>query len=56
MRQIKQQYQIEEKLVEAIYSVDTCGSLTGYPCEWEITGPKAFEEHLEQTHPEGEYR
>lgn len=43
-------------LEKAIYSVDTCGDITGYKCSWVITGPKQFEKHLAVEHPEGEYR
>jgi hypothetical protein len=43
-------------LKKAIYSVDTCGDITGYDCNWLITGAKAFEKHLAEQHPEGEHR
>lgn len=46
----------ERKLEAAVYSIDTCGEITGYPCNWLITGPEAFEKHLKREHPEGEHR
>lgn len=46
----------ERALEKAVYSIDTCGDITGYRCNWLITGPDAFEKHLKREHPEGEHR
>lgn len=41
---------------KAIFSIDTCGDITGYDCAWLITSSRAFEKHLATVHPEGEHR
>lgn len=59
LRQLKnraERRRAEKALEKAVYSIDTCGDITGYRCHWLITGPDAFEKHLKREHPEGEHR
>lgn len=56
MARKKSQQEILDALLESVYNVDTCGHITGYKCNWIITGQKAFEAHLRVEHPEGEHR
>lgn len=51
-----QRRRAENALEKAVFSVDECGDITGYNCTWLITGSAAFEKHLKEKHPEGEYR
>ena len=55
-KEIRRHRKALDALRRAVFSVDTCGDLTGYACNWLITGAKAFEKHLAEVHPEGEHR
>lgn len=41
---------------KGVFAADTCGDLTGYPCNWVITDARKFAKHLKDVHPEGEER
>ncbi len=55
-KEIRRHREALDALRKAVFSADTCGDITGYDCHWVITSAKAFEKHLAEVHPEGEFR